>query len=68
MRNNRGRRTQRKLSGPLNGSCNLHKSINQFVGKETNGTSLGKSNKSKTNAVSPSMDLGVQKENKKETE
>ncbi|CAL5347076.1 unnamed protein product [Camellia sinensis] len=65
LRNNRGRRTQRKLSGPLNGSCNLHKSINQFVGKETNGQSLGKSNKSKTNAVSPSMDLGMKRKTKR---
>ncbi|GFY85212.1 BRCT domain-containing DNA repair protein [Actinidia rufa] len=54
------RRTQRKLSGRLNGSANLQL-VNQFVGQETNGQSLQKSNKLKTNALIPSMDLGLER-------
>ncbi|GFZ14057.1 BRCT domain-containing DNA repair protein [Actinidia rufa] len=57
----RERRTQRKLSGRLNGSCNLHGLVNQFVGQETNGQSLRKSNRLKHKALSPSMNLGLQR-------
>ncbi|PSS33934.1 PAX-interacting protein [Actinidia chinensis var. chinensis] len=56
----RKRRTQRKLSGRLNGSANLQL-VNQFVGQETNGQSLQKSNRLKTNALIPSMDLGLKR-------
>uniref|UniRef100_A0A5B6Z966 BRCT domain-containing protein n=1 Tax=Davidia involucrata TaxID=16924 RepID=A0A5B6Z966_DAVIN len=56
-----GRRTQRKVSGQLDGTGNLRGSSNQSVGQEANGQSIAKLKWSKTNSISTCMDLGIKR-------
>ncbi|KAA8527503.1 hypothetical protein F0562_034782 [Nyssa sinensis] len=58
----RGRRTHRKFSGQLDGTSNLHGSATASIGQEANGQAIARLKRSKTDAISNYLDLGIKRQ------